>query len=233
MCLFAGESAALVGVDDEGNHAAGLSVPECAMVGDAAIAEHAGEHGQCGDRQRLIDKRFLGVDRRRGAAARQGVFFLIQHLRKQLGHDAQPVFTPAVARVQGLTEDELAAGAVVAQVQVIAGVGSGTGYSCRDLPARRARVHAPHNDVEAVVAPASCGEALSCEMVRDGGPIQAPKQVEPRHKNGGLVVAYVGDRERLANAVGFRNRVSIHDRDLEALRMAPRCERLVEVGEVE
>ena len=70
-------------------------------------------------------------------------------------------------------------------------------------------------------------------MVRDGGPIQAPKQVEPRHKNGGLVVAYVGDRERLANAVGFRNCVSIHDGDLDAARVAPRGERLVEVGEVQ
>ena len=74
--------------------------------GDAAIVEQAGEHGERGDRQRLIDKRFLGVNRCRRAAAWQGVFFLIQHLRKQLGHDAQPVFTPAVARVQGLTEDE-------------------------------------------------------------------------------------------------------------------------------
>jgi hypothetical protein len=90
----------LVGVNGEGNHAAGRGFPECALEGDAALAEQAGEHGERSDRQRLINKRFLGVDRRRGAAAWQRVFFLVQHLRKQLGHGPQPVFMQTVACMQ-------------------------------------------------------------------------------------------------------------------------------------
>ena len=93
----AGEAATVVGVDDEGNDAAGFGVPESALVGDAAVAEEAGEHGERGDRQGLIDVRFLRVDRRGSAATRQWVLFLVQHLREELGDGPQPLLTPTVA----------------------------------------------------------------------------------------------------------------------------------------
>jgi len=48
-----------------------------------------------------------------------------------------------------------------------------------------------------------------------------------------MVALYVGDGEGLANAVGFGNRVSVHDGDFEAAWVAPRSERLVEVREIE
>ena len=46
----AGEAAAVVGVDGEGNDATGLGVQECTLVWDAAVAEEAGEHGERRDR---------------------------------------------------------------------------------------------------------------------------------------------------------------------------------------
>ena len=196
------EAAALVGIDDEGDHPPAFCVPKSALVGDAAVAEEAGDHGERGDRQGLVDERFLRVDRRSGAAARQRVFLLAHHLWEQLGDNPQSFLGPFVSGIQGLTEDELASCAVVAQVEVIADAGKAPGDSCCDLPARRSRIHASHHDV-IVVGVSVSPEALAREVARDGRPIQPPEEVQAIHEDGGLVLAYVRDRERLANAVRF------------------------------
>jgi hypothetical protein len=84
-----------------------------------AVPEQPREQGERMTRQRLIDKRFLLFERLQRAAT-WGILFghcRVRDLGKQFGGRTKSLCAPRIAPVPGLTQDELASGGSIPQVE--------------------------------------------------------------------------------------------------------------------
>ena len=91
-------------------------------MGELAVPEESRQHGQRARGKSLVDERLLPVQGFDGRTTWQRVFasFCVDDLWIQFTDRAQPVGLAAVARVQWLAENELAAGGIVAEIEPIA-----------------------------------------------------------------------------------------------------------------
>ena len=98
------------------------------MVAQPAIPKQLRQRGEGTGRECLIDERFLPVEGLNRRAARQGVFpdVGIDDLGIQLAHGSQSLSFAAIARIEWLTENVLAARRVIAQIEPIARVAQPT-----------------------------------------------------------------------------------------------------------
>ncbi len=114
------------------------------MVCELSIAKESRQHGQSGRCQSLVDEGFLTIQRLDGRTTGQRIFtrFSVDDLGVEFTDRAQSCGLPAIARVQWLAENELAAGRVVAEIEPIRSAVPGLGQRARNDASRRSGVHA-------------------------------------------------------------------------------------------
>ena len=125
-------------------HLTTLGIEEAAVVRELSVAKEPCEHGQCARRQSLVDERLLAVQCLDGGTTGQRVFtsFSVDDLWIQLTDRAQSSGLPAIARVQWLAENELAAGGIVAEIEPVRRAVSGLSQRTRNDAPRRFGVYA-------------------------------------------------------------------------------------------
>ena len=114
------------------------------MMRKHSIAEKARQHRKCTHCECLVDERFLTVQCLDSRTTGQRIFatFGVNDLWIQLADGAQPDGLPAIARVQRLAQDELAAGGIVAEIEPVRSAVPGLGQRARNDASRCSGVHA-------------------------------------------------------------------------------------------
>ena len=163
------------GISGQRAHLASLCIEEAAVVGDPSISEETGQHGQRARRQSLVDERLLAVQRLNCGTTGQRVFTSlgVDDLGIQLAHGPQPTCLSSVARVQWLTENELAAGGIVAEIEPVRCAVPGFRQRPRNDASRRARVYAADQQIcRPVIDPI---KSSFVEVCRLGAPPRSPE----------------------------------------------------------
>jgi hypothetical protein len=203
------------------------------MVHQFAVPEQLRQHSNGTRRKCLIDEGFLPIEGLKRRAAGQGVFsdVGIDDLGIQFAHSSQSLSFAAIAGIEWLTQNVLAARRVIPEIKPITDVVQRAGKrSCNGF-APGARIDTPDHQVRAPVLVAV--ERARVEVCRDRRPPRAPEQIDPIDKNCRLVLANVRGRKWLPDAVGFRHQVAIHERDFEPTAVAPCPQGLVEIRQPE
>jgi hypothetical protein len=191
------------------------------MMPKLAIPEESRQHGQGACRESLIDEWFLtfeGLDSRTTgqrvfAGGNFGNFWI------ELADCPQPFGLAAVSAVERLAQNKLPARCIVPEIEPVRDVARFPGYASLDDSPRRPCVHTRDQEIRTpvIVRPKR-------RIVKNHGlgiPFRSPEQVDAVDEDGRLVLAHIGSGERLPNAVGFGNRVTIHERDFEAVNVTP------------
>src|ERR1035438_161699 len=128
----------------ERRHASCLCVEKASVMRELSVAKEPRQHGQGGRCEGLVYERLLPVERLNGGTTGQWVFtsFGVDDLWIEFAHGSQSGGLPAIARVQWLTENELAAGRIVAEIEPIRCAVPGLCQRPLDDASRSARVHA-------------------------------------------------------------------------------------------
>jgi hypothetical protein len=165
----------------------------------------------------------LSFDRLRCAAARECVIVqtAIYGFRIEFEYRSQAGPTSPVHLIHGFTQNELAAVRGVPDIEYVCH-GAPSVRTVSDYGAGRSRIHTADHHVNSVE------RFLAAQVLRQGFPTQVPEEIQPVHQHDGLVMAAFEATERLSDAVGGRNHVSVHDRYVQATGMAPCQQRLME-----
>ena len=93
--------------------------------------------------------------------------------------------------------------------------------------ARRAAVHAADEEIDRGVLNSLEGPLV--EVSRLGLPVCSPEEVDAIDEYCRLAQPDIGDRKRLADAVGFGDRIGIHQENVKPGKSSPDAQRLVEI----
>lgn len=123
-------------------HLTGLRIEEAAMMTEPAVAQQLRQHGKRARRKRLVDEWLLAFEGLKRRATRKTVLSnpLVHDLRVEFADRAQPLRLAPVPCVQRLTEDVLATGGIVAEIQPVRDVVESAREGCFNRPPRGPRV---------------------------------------------------------------------------------------------
>jgi hypothetical protein len=157
-------------------------------------------------RERLIDKRMLPFERLGRAAARLRfvIKFAVDNIREEFSDGSQSRRFVPVNVVERLPEDKLTAVGMVSDVEPIPNAAVRAGNPLVNYCSGGSRIYAADDQIEVVGNLIAFGHVFWHCI-----PIQAPEQVQPVDQNHRLEQPDLARGERLANAVGRRNSVSI------------------------
>src|SRR4051812_18092009 len=117
----------------------------------------------------------LPLQRLGGAAT--GLLIVIECRINDLGEEfrncPEPLRSMLIGPIERLSEDELSRVGVVANIQPVADAAIWTGESFVNLCSRGAAIHATDDEVQIVMQ-----IVPSAQMLRDGLPVEPPKQVQ-------------------------------------------------------
>ena len=121
-------------IDGQRTHLSRPRVEESAVVTQLAVPEELSQHGERTQRECLVDEWLLPVECLDCGTTGQRIFsgVCIDDLRIQLAHRSQALSLPAIPAVQGLTENILTAGGVVAEIKPVAGMAQCVGERLLD-----------------------------------------------------------------------------------------------------
>jgi hypothetical protein len=99
--------------------------------------------------------------------------------------------------------------------------------SARDDASRRPTVHATDQQVNRAILNPVEGPVIKIGWFRS--PARSPKEVDAIDEHCCLVLPDVGSRKWLADAIGFRDRVGIHQNNFKTGKPSPDTQSLVEI----